>query len=292
MAYGPYSKATRETAENLRIIDDAMFRLVAERKEVCQEILRTLLDRPQLKVVSVTPQCVITSLHREIILDVLCTLENGAYMNIEMQKGSGNDDIKRNRFYAAATTASHTPKGTDFSDIPQVTILYITEYDALHNCQMITYLKRCMKTDEGYVPVDDGEDIFFVNTAVKDGSEKSELLQLFLRRDAFEDAKFPELSKAVQYFKETEGGFGEMCKTVEDYAKKYAKDYAKEHEKIAREEGRSEGRSEGLAEGRSEERKNAIRKMLESGLSREMILSMDYSETELEAVEQELFAQA
>ena len=149
-----------------------------------------------------------------------------------------------------------------------------------------------MKTDEGYVPVDDGEDIFFVNTAVKDGSEKSELLQLFLRRDAFEDAKFPELSKAVQYFKETEGGFGEMCKTVEDYAKKYAKDYAKEHEKIAREEGRSEGRSEGLAEGRSEERKNAIRKMLESGLSREMILSMDYSETELEAVEQELFAQA
>ena len=66
--------------------------------------------------------------------------------------------------------------------------------------------------------------------------------------------------------------------------KKYAKDYAKEHEKIAREEGRSEGRSE--------ERKNAIRKMLESGLSREMILSMDYSETELEAVEQELFAQA
>ena len=35
MAYGPYSEATRETAENLRIIDDAMFRLVAERKEVC-----------------------------------------------------------------------------------------------------------------------------------------------------------------------------------------------------------------------------------------------------------------
>ncbi len=63
-----------------------------------------------------------------------------------------------------------------------------------------------------------------------------------------------------------------MCKTVEDYAE--------EREKIGR------------AEGRSEERMNAIRKMLQSGISREMILSMDYSETELEAVEQELFAQA
>ena len=63
-----------------------------------------------------------------------------------------------------------------------------------------------------------------------------------------------------------------MCKTVEDYAE--------EREKIGR------------AEGRSEERMNAIRKMLQSGISREMILSMDYSETELEAVEQELYAQA
>lgn len=81
-------------------------------KEVCQEILRTLLDKPEIKVIRVTPQSVITSLHREIILDVLCVMENGAYMNIEMQKGSGNDDIKRNRFYASSTTTAYTPKGT------------------------------------------------------------------------------------------------------------------------------------------------------------------------------------
>ncbi len=46
-----------------------------------------------------------------------------------------------------------------------------------------------------------------------------------------------------------------------------------------------------MAEGRSEERMNAIRKMLQSGISREMILSMDYSETELEAAGKELLAQ-
>lgn len=39
-----------------------------------------------------------------------------------------------------------------------------------------------------------------------------ELLQLFLRKDAFEDVKFPELSRAVKYFKETEGGFGRCVK--------------------------------------------------------------------------------
>lgn len=271
-----YSKAIRETAKNLRIIDDAMFRLVAERKEVCEEILRTLLGSPQLSVVSVTPQRVIASLHREIVLDVLCIMENGTYVNIEMQKGSGNDDIKRNRFYASAATAAYTPKGTDFSDIPQVAVLYITEYDALHNGRMITHVKRCMETGTGYEPVDDGEDIFFVNTTVKDGSDKSELLQLFLRRDSFDDAKFPELSSAVKYFKETEGGFGEMCKTVEEYAK----DYAEEREKIGR------------AEGRAEERRKAVQKMLQIGMSREQILSLDYSEAELEAAEQEMLVKA
>ena len=204
-------------------------------------------------------------------------------MNIEMQKGSGNDDIRRCRFNMASVTAAYTPKGTDFADVPQVTILYITEYDALHNGRTITHIKRYMETNNGLAPVDDGEDIFFANTVVKDGSDKSELLQLFLRNDSFEDAKFPELSKAVKYFKETEGGLGKMCKTVEDYARNYAKDYAEERAKISREEGRSEG----LAEGRLE----AIRKMLGSGVSRDMILSMDYSEAEIQTVEQELFTQ-
>lgn len=32
MSLEQYSKATRETAENLRIIDDALFRLMAERR--------------------------------------------------------------------------------------------------------------------------------------------------------------------------------------------------------------------------------------------------------------------
>lgn len=68
-------------------------------------------------------------------------------------------------------------------------------------------------------PVYDKEDIFFANAEIKENSDKSELLQLFLRKNAFEDAKFPEISKAVKYFKETEGGRSEVCKTVENYVK-------------------------------------------------------------------------
>ena len=73
-----------------------------------------------------------------------------------------------------------------------------------------------MQTNEGFIPVSDKEDIIFANTAVKDDSDKSKLLQLFLRKDVFEDEKYPELSKAMRYFKQTEGGRSEVCKTVDD----------------------------------------------------------------------------
>lgn len=83
-----------------------------------------------------------------------------------------------------------------------------------------------------------------------------------------------------------------MCKTVEDYAKDYAKDYAEEREKIGLAKGLEQGLEQGLERGRSEERRSAICKMLQSGLSKELILSMGYSETELEAAEQEMLVQA
>lgn len=261
MGLEQYSKATRETANNLRIIDDALFRLIAEREGVCQEILRTLLDLPELTVVKVTAQSVVKSLHREITLDALCILKDGEYVNVEMQKGSSNDDIARTRFHASAITSAYTPKGTDFSDIPQVTILYITEYDALNNNRAVTHVKRCMESNQGYVPVTDKEDIFFANTTVKEQTSKSKLLQLFLRKDAFDDADFPETSKAVKYFKETEGGRSEMCKAVEDLAMDFVK----------------------------EERINAICNMFELGLTREQI-QKKYSEDEIEKAEEKMLS--
>ncbi len=84
-----------------------------------------------------------------------------------------------------------------------------------------------------------------------------------LSGDAFENAKFPELSKAVKYFKETEGGRSIMCKEVEDYAKSYAMDYARR------------------------ERLDAIQRMIKKDYSKEAILDLGYSEQEYEKAEQD-----
>ena len=219
MKLNQFSKQVIERAEGLRIIDDALWRLIAEQESVCQEILRTFLHDDALIVQSVTAQDTIKSLHREITLDAKCILGDGTICNIEMQKGNANDDIRRVRFHASSLTANHTPKGTEFKDVPAVKILYITEYDALKNGRAVTHVTRCMKSENGYQPIDDGEDIIFANTEIKDGSQESKLLQLFLRTDAFREELYPNLSEAVNYFKQSEGGKCEMCKSIESYGK-------------------------------------------------------------------------
>ena len=212
-----YSKETQEKAKELRIIDDALFRLIAEREGVCQEILRTLLE-DELEVISVTVQATMPSLERSVILDVLCKLSDGTLCNIEMQKADRDNDIKRVRFHASIITANKTPKGKDFKDIPTVKILYITEYDALENGQTLTHVSRCQNINGVYASLDDGEDIVFANTEVKDGTKQTELLQLFLRKDSFQNEDYPKLSDAMHHFKDTEEGLNEMCASIESYA--------------------------------------------------------------------------
>ena len=246
---------------------------------------------PELTVESVTAQSVLKSMHREVTLDAHCIVKGGKHVDIEMQKGSGNDDVLRTRFHASALTAAYTPKGTEFSDIPEVTIVYITEYDALGNGQIFTHVKRCMETGEGYVPVRDREDIYFANTAVQDESDRSHLLQLFLRKDAFEDKAYPELSRAVKYFKTTEGGYEKVCKTVEDYARAFAKDYAEDYGRQCRIEGQREGQRIGQREGQRQERKNLISGMLSSGKTPEEITAFTgIALEEVEAVKEALCA--
>ncbi len=213
-----YDNRTRQEADQLRIIDDALFRLIGTRKEVCQEILRTLLDDEKLCVKNVSIQRAEVSLHRELILDALCELGDGTLCNVEMQKTDTNNDLKRVRFHASLITANHTRKGSSFENIPTVKILYITEYDALGNKQAVTHVSRCQLLKKSYIPVNDGEDIIFANARSKQRNKHTRLLKLFLKNKSFYDELYPALSEAIRHYKDTEKGRSEVCKSIEEYA--------------------------------------------------------------------------
>ena len=201
---------TKEILQNARMIDDILFRLMGERNDVCQEILRTLLDDDELKVIKVKAQSREVSLFREVELDTLCILSDGQYCNIEVQKDDRKNDIKRVRFHASLITANKTPKGEIFSNIPNVKVIYISTYDILGNGQAVTHITRCQNVENNYLPIDDGEDIILANTEINDGTKHSRLLKLFLKSESFYDEMFPAISEAIHYYKETEGGQREV----------------------------------------------------------------------------------
>ena len=64
-----YSSEVIERARKLRAIDDVLFRLIASRTDVCQEIIQTMLGDNTIKVIKVTPQATMISLFREVVLD-------------------------------------------------------------------------------------------------------------------------------------------------------------------------------------------------------------------------------
>lgn len=218
------NKRTEQVVGELRMIDDAMFRMVASDPLVCQEILRVLLSDSDLTVSEVIMQDRQMNIGREIVLDAKCILGDGTLCNVEVQKEKNNNDIRRIRFHAAAITVNHTPKSSPFANIPNVKVVYITEYDVFGNGQVLTEVTRCVGENGAYIPVDDGEEILFANATVRDGSPESELLKLFLERNEIRDERFPKLRDGFNYFKTTEGGRAKMSNVVEEYAKEYAEE--------------------------------------------------------------------
>ena len=101
-------------------------------------------------------------------------------------------------------------------------MVFISRFDIFEKNRNI-YHARTVLTDEGlgYEPVNNGISEVYVNTAVKDDTTLSELMECF-EKEKVDNAKFPNLTKEVKYYKENKKGVNRMCQIVEDYAKEKA----------------------------------------------------------------------
>ncbi len=106
--------------------------------------------------------------------------------------------------------------------------------------KMITHISRCMESEDGYIPIYDGEDIIFVNACCDDGTDKSRLLKHFLEAECFDDELFPETSRAMKYYKGTEGSLMEVCESIRKLTDESFED------------GLNQGHAAGIEEGKAQ----------------------------------------
>ena len=205
-----------EYVKELRPIDDAFFELLSQDPAVVEEMLRTILGDPGLVVNGVESQETIANVYgRAVRLDCLCTLSNGTSCNIEVQRADDDDHFKRVRVNEAGVTWKSTEKGTSFEETPDVIVVYISEFDILKGGKTTYHVDKVVR-ETGQI-IEDGTANIYVNTKVKDGTDTSELMNLFLQREV-NDPKFPKLSYRVNYLKNNQEGVRAMCDVIERYA--------------------------------------------------------------------------
>lgn len=245
----------KELVQGFRPIDDVFFEVLADDEEVCQEILRTILEDKALIVEEVIVQCSIKNIYgRSVRLDALCILGDGTKCNIEIQRTNSDNHLKRARYNAASIVTKNTEPGERFEKVPNVIIVYISEKDFLGYGKTIYHIDKVIR--ENGKPIYDGLQEVFVNTYVDDGTDIAELMHCFVQREVH-NPKFPKLSSRVSYLKEDEGGISVMCEIMERY----------------------------MDEAKKKERVSAICKMITKGFDRDTILDLEYTEEEYEEAE-------
>lgn len=201
----------------LNVIDDVFFHKIAEDKAVCEEILRILLSKPNLKVVESQVQRYLRNIGaHSVILDLLCQDEHGDYFNVEVQKADDDDHQRRLRFNQSNIDTTFIEKGITYNKFPDIYLVFISKFDVFHEGHTVYHINRVI--EETGTIVENGTHELYVNTAIDDQSDIAELMQYF-RNSNGEHEKFRNLCNRVKFFKESKKGVNEMCQLVEDYAK-------------------------------------------------------------------------
>lgn len=215
-----------EIIKKFKPINDIFFEVLADDVAFCQEILRVILEDDKLIVHDVKVQKDVRNLMgRSVRVDVLCTLGDGTLCNIEVQRANNDNHFKRIRYNAACITASETEIGSRFENVPNVIIVYISEFDILKGGKTTYHIDKVVR-ETGKI-LDDGMKTVCVNTKVNDGSLIAQLMQLFTQTEISEP-KFPVFTKRMNYIKNSQRGQAQMCELMEQYAEDRVEEAKKE----------------------------------------------------------------
>ena len=222
--------------QSLNVIDDTFFHKIAEDHEVCEEILRIILEMPHLKVV----QCQVQRFLRNngahsVVLDALCELEDGSAANIEVQKADDDNHQKRMRFNQSNIDTLFTEKGIKYKALPDVYMVFISKFDLFGKGRTIYHIDRVIR-ETGDI-AENGVHEIYVNTDVDDQTTIAELMQYFKESKGIHE-KFIKLCNRVAYYKYEREGVKIMATLFEQYV---------EEERIeARIEARMEEQKKGI----------------------------------------------
>lgn len=209
----------RALVSQFNLMDDTFFAVVMENNDAAEYLLSHLLNKKVKVIENKTQYSIRNAEGHSIVLDALVTDEDNKLYNVEIQVGSRNNHERRIRYYHAAIDWSFLSKGKDYSKLPDLYMIFISEFDPFKKNKVHYKIKHYV--EDADLEYDNGIYIHYFNTAVTDGTFLSELMQ-YLKLSDPNNNKFGALSKQVNNCKTVNEEVDTMCKAVEEYAERRA----------------------------------------------------------------------
>lgn len=205
-----------------RLLDDDFMSKVFEDKECTKFLLQIILNRTDLKVITVHGQHDIKNLQgRSVRLDILAVDVEGRVYNIEIQRSDKGAEVKRARYNSSLIDANVTEPGEKYENLCESYVIFITENDTMKAGLPIYHIDRTVK-ETGELFGDESH-IIYVNSQIKDESALGKLMHDFYCTDP-KDMNYKILAERVRYFKEDEKGVATMCRVMEDMRNETARE--------------------------------------------------------------------
>ena len=234
----------RDILKDLTLMSDSFMRAVLKNPECTEEVLRTILSKKQLKVISQTLQADYKNLQgRSAILDCVALDREHNLYNVEIQQKREGASPKRARYHSGLLDMNLLEPGEAYQKLPNSYVIFITETDALGYHFPIYHISR--KIQENGEDFPDCAHIIYVDSKNQEDTALGRLMHDFHCK-APEEMYNPVLRQQVYQFKNTREGVTFMCREMD----KIYRDGERNGQKIGQERGEKIGQKRGEKIGR------------------------------------------
>ena len=153
---------------------------------------------------------------RSLIMDVHAGDTHGKKYNLEVENRTASPE--RAEYHVAAMCVEHLKPGADFSDLPEIYIIFLCDTDSVGNGEAITPFS--FRADNApHASMNGRTHVIYVNGDYKDdGSDIAKLIHDFKCRNA-DDMYFENLAERTRYLKTDPKGVSEMCRIMDEMKK-------------------------------------------------------------------------
>ena len=243
----PLRDDVRKLLSKFILMDDDFMRVVLKDVRCTEYILQTILKKPRLRVKEQVLQEDLKNLQgRSVILDCLCTDENGVVYNIELQNKRYGASPLRARYHAGMIDMHILKAGENFTRLPESYVIFICRKDALKENRQIYHVKRIIEESGNTFP--DKAQIIYINTEKSSDDELGRMIKDFYTEDPKEIRSTVPARRIAELKIPSKAEKGEDIEMTTYY------------DRLKR-QWKKEGKAEGIEEGINEGAANAEGKM-------------------------------